>query len=117
MFELDSPSEVTEDLDYDIDAFAITLLANMTNRGDSDSDSYLHSRDCSSLATEGKYVWGKITPNMKCMMLKGRNSINRPNDRFNSSKTNHSNYKTIKLPSFNGNISLKLTYMNYQMSY
>ena len=44
-FEIDSPSAVAEDLDYDIAPSAITLLANMTNRVNSDnclpSDDYL----------------------------------------------------------------------------
>lgn len=51
-FAMDSPSEVTEDTDYDIDASATTLLANMTNRGNANSDSYLPSEDYSSLSAE-----------------------------------------------------------------
>ena len=41
-FEIDSPSEVVEDLDYDVDASSSTLLANMNNCGNSNSDIYLH---------------------------------------------------------------------------
>ena len=44
-FELDSPSEVTEDPDYDIDASETTLLANMNKRGNSNPESYLPSVD------------------------------------------------------------------------
>ena len=40
-FEPDSLSEVIEDLDYSMDAFTTTLLANMNNRGNSNSNSYL----------------------------------------------------------------------------
>ena len=39
-FVIDLPSEVTEDEDYDIDASAITLFANMTNRGKPNTDNY-----------------------------------------------------------------------------
>ena len=48
-FAIDSPLEVTEDADYDIDAHATTLLANMTNCGNVNPDSHLPSEDCSSL--------------------------------------------------------------------
>ena len=48
-FELDSPSKVIEDLDYDVDASEPTLLAKMTNRGNSKIDSYLPSEYYSSL--------------------------------------------------------------------
>ena len=40
-FDQDSPSEVTEDFDYNIDVSATTLLANMTNRQTPNSNSYL----------------------------------------------------------------------------
>ena len=44
-FELDSPSDAIEDLDCDADASATMLLADMNNRGNSNSDSYLLSED------------------------------------------------------------------------
>ena len=47
-------SEVTEDLDYDVDVSATTLLANMTNRSNSNSKGYLPSEDCALLTTEEK---------------------------------------------------------------
>ena len=39
---------------------------------------------------------------MKSIILKGINSNNRPNNRFNSNDHNNSSFKTIKLPSYNG---------------
>ena len=47
-FVLDSPSDVTEDVDYDIDFSPTTLLENMNNRGNPKPDSYFPSDDCSS---------------------------------------------------------------------
>ena len=85
-FELDSHSEVTEDSYYDVDASTTTLLANMTNRGYSNSDRYLPSEDYSSLTPEEKYLWRKLTPSMTSTILKGRNSNNMPNERFHSNK-------------------------------
>jgi hypothetical protein len=95
-FAMDSPSEVTEDTDYDIDASATTLLANMTNRGNANSDSYLPSEDYSSLSAEERDLWRKIPPSMKSIILKGRNSGNRPSDKFNSNNSNDHSYKSIK---------------------
>ena len=54
-FDIDSPSAVTEDLDYDVDAPATILLGNMTNRGN--SDNYLPSDDYSLLLPEEKDAW------------------------------------------------------------
>ena len=51
-FKQVSTSEVTEDLDYDIDASATTLLANMNNRGNYNSNSYLPSEDYALLTPE-----------------------------------------------------------------
>ena len=73
----------------------------MTNRGNSNSDRYLPSDDSSSLTPEEKDIWRKLTPNMKSIILKGRNSNNRPNNRFNSNKHNDSSYENIKPPSYN----------------
>lgn len=95
-FAMDSPSEVTEDTDYDIDASAITLLANMTNRVNANSDSYLPSEDYSSLSAEERDLWKKIQSSMKSIILKGRNSGNRPSGRFNSNNSNNHSYKSIK---------------------
>ena len=100
-FEIDSPSEVTEYLDYDLDASATAALANMTNRGNSNSDSYLPTEDHSSLTLEEKDLWRKITSNAKSTILKGKNSNNRTNNRFNSNKHNNSSYENIKDPSYN----------------
>ena len=71
----------------------------MTNRGNCNSDSYLRSDDYYSLTLEEKYLWRKLTPNMKSAILKDRNSNNRPNNSLNSNKSNNSSYKTIKIPS------------------
>ena len=49
---------------------------------------------------------------MKSIRLKGRNIKNKPNNRFNSNKSNNYTYKTIKHPPYNGQISLNLTLMN-----
>ena len=73
-FEIDSPSEVTEALDYDVHASATTLLANMTNRGDSKSNVYLPSEYYALLSPEEKYLWVKFTSDMKHVTLKGKNS-------------------------------------------
>ena len=51
-FVIDSPSEVTEDSGYDIDASSNTLLENTTNRGNYNPDNYLPSEDDSSLTPE-----------------------------------------------------------------
>ena len=40
---IDLLSMVTEDVDYEIDISATTLLENMTNRGNCNPDSYLPS--------------------------------------------------------------------------
>ena len=76
-FTIDSPSEV-EDVDYDIDASATTLSENLTNRGKSNYDSYLTSEDYSPLTTEESCLRRKLPPSMKSVILKGRNSNNRP---------------------------------------
>ena len=86
---------------YDIDASAITLLENMTNSGNSNSDSYLPSHDYSYLTPEEIYLLSKISPNMKSIILKGINSNNRPNNRFNSNTHNNPSWKTVKPPSYN----------------
>ena len=65
----------------------------MTNRGYSNSDSYLPSENYSYLPPEEKEIWRKLMPNMKSVILKGVNSSNRPNDRFNSNESNDSSYK------------------------
>ena len=95
-FEIDSLSEFTEDLDYDIDTSAKPLLENMTNSGNSNSDSYLPSEHCSSLTPEERDSWIKLPPNMKSEIIKGTNRKNRPNNRFNSDKSNNPSHKTIK---------------------
>ena len=99
-------------MNYDIDASATTLLESLINLGNSNSDSYLPSEVHSSLTPEGKDLWRKLPPNVKSAILKGRNSKNRHNDRFNSNKSNNSSYKIIKPPSTMKKISLKLTFMN-----
>ena len=38
---------------------------------------------------------------MKCIILKSRNSKNRPNNMFNSNESNNPSYKTVKPPSHN----------------
>ena len=111
-FVMDSPSEVTEDTDYDIDASATTLLANMTNRGNANSDSYSPSEDYSSLSAEERHLRRKIPPSMKSIILKGRNSGNRPSGRFNSNNSNNHSHKALNLYLFVGNLSLKLTSLN-----
>ena len=73
----------------------------MTNRGNSNSDSYLPSDDYYSLTPEERDLWRKIPPNMKSIILKGRNSNNRPNDRFNNNEYNNPSYITIKPSSCN----------------
>ena len=50
--EIDSPSEVTEDLDCDTDTSATNSLENMTNRGNSNSNSYFTSYDYALLTPE-----------------------------------------------------------------
>ena len=92
---------VTKDVDCDVDASATTLLAKMTNRGNSKSDSYLPSEDYSSLTPEERELWRKIPPNMKSIILKGRIRNNIPNSRFNINKSNNTSYKTVKHPSYN----------------
>ena len=101
-FELDLPSRVTEDFDYDIDASTTTLLSNVTNVINPNSDRYLHPEDYASLTPETKDLWKKLTPDMKAIILKGRNNINRSNNRSSSNKSNNFSYKTVKPPSCNG---------------
>ena len=100
-FVIDSPSTVTEYVDYEVGASATTLLEKMTNRGNSNPGSYLHSEDFSSLNTEERYLWRKITPNMKSIILKGRNINNRTNNRFNSNTFNNPSCKNDKPPFHN----------------
>ena len=59
------------------------------------------SEDFSSLTPEERDSWRKILLNMKSIILKGSDSNSKPNNRFNSNKTNNSSYKTIKPPSYN----------------
>ena len=101
-FAIDLPSEVNEDVDYDIDASATTLLKNITNRANPNPDSYFPFEDYSSLTPEERDLWRKIPPNMKSIILKGRNSDSRPSSRFNSNKYNNPSYKTVNPPSYNG---------------
>jgi hypothetical protein len=111
-FVMDSPSEVTEDTDYDIDASATTLLANMTNRGNANSDSYLPSEDYSSLSAEERDLWRKIPPSMKSIILKGRNSaIGLAVDSIAITLIIIV-IKALNLYLFVGNLSLKLTSLN-----
>ena len=56
-FETDSPSEVTEDLEYDADASSTTLLAIMTNRGNYNSNIYLPSEAHALLTPKEKDLW------------------------------------------------------------
>ena len=71
----------------------------MTNRGDSNPDSYFPSEDCTSLTPEAKDLWRKLPPEMKAMILKGRNISNRSNNRSSSNNFNSSSNKTVKPPS------------------
>ena len=100
-FEIYSPSEVTGDLEYDIDESATNLLENVINRGNHNSDSYLPLEYYYSLTPKERDSWRKLPLNMKSIILKGRNSNNRPNNRSNSNKSNNLSYKNIKPPSFN----------------
>ena len=68
----------------------------MTNRGNYNPDSCLPSKNDSSLTFEERDLWSKIPPNMKFIMLKDRNSNNRPNNRFNNNESNNPSYKTVK---------------------
>ena len=43
----------------------------------------------------------KIPPNMKSILLRGINSNNRPNNRFNSNEYDNPSYKTVKPSSYN----------------
>ena len=60
-FAIYSPSDVTEDVDYDIDASASTFFfRKMTTRSNSNSDSYMPSEDYSSLTPEKRCLWRKF---------------------------------------------------------
>ena len=100
-FEIDSLSEVAKDLDYDRDASSTTLLVNMTSN--SNSNRHLTSEDYALLTPEENNLWVKLTPNMKHVILKGRNSKNKPNNRFRNNKFNNPSYRTIKPPSCKSN--------------
>ena len=67
-----------------MDSSATTLLSKMNNRGKHKFDRCLPSEDYSHLTPEEKDLWRKLMSNMKSIILKGRNSKNRPNDKFNS---------------------------------
>ena len=83
-FAINSPSTVTEDVHYAFDDSVTTLLANVTNRVNSNSDSHLYSKDYSSLTPEERCLWRKIQPKMKSTILKGIDSDNRPTVKFTS---------------------------------
>ena len=85
-------------MDYDIDASATTSLVSVTNRVNSKSDRCLPSQGYSFLTPEERDLLRKIPPNVKSAILKGRNSKNRNNNRFDSTKSNNPSYKIIKLP-------------------
>ena len=78
--------------DYNIDASATTLLANMTNLETPNSNSYLPLEDYNSLTSDAKELWRKLNNDMRSILLKGRNAttnsdINSVN-RFNKTKSN-----------------------------
>ena len=77
------------------------MLANITDRGNSNPDSYFPSEDYSSSTRKERDLWRKILPNMKSILLKVKNSNNRPNNGFNSNKSNNPSHKTVKPPSYN----------------
>ena len=99
VFEIDSLSEVTEDLYYDTDASATTLLANTTNRDNFNSKSCLPSEHCAFITTEEKDSWDKLTPNTKSAMLKGKISNRKPKNRSNDNGFNNPSHGTITLTS------------------
>ena len=99
--------EVTEDLDYSIDTSATTSLANMANRCNFNPGSCLLSEYHTCLTTEAKNVWQKLHSDMKAVILKGRNSRNRSNDRYNSNESNNFSHESVKPSSFNGKPSTK----------
>ena len=53
-FHQDLPAEVAEDFEYDIDATASALLANITNMNTPNTNSYLPSEDFNSLTPQAK---------------------------------------------------------------
>ena len=53
-FELCSPSLITKDLDYYIDASVTTSLENLSDHDNSNAERYLHSKDHTSLTPEAK---------------------------------------------------------------
>ena len=69
-FHRDSPSEITKDLEYDADASASTLLANLTNRNVPNSNSYLPSEDVNSLTPQAKDVWRTLPNYLNAVLVK-----------------------------------------------
>ena len=55
----DSPSEVTEYFDYNIDTSATKLIANMTNQETPNSNACLPLEDCNLLILDVKELWRK----------------------------------------------------------
>ena len=100
-FHQDSPSEVTEDFEYDIDAPVSTLLANLTNRNNPNSNSYLPSEDFNSLTPQAKEAWRTLPNDLKAVLIKGRNSNpSKPSSNNSTNNSSNSSYKPVKPPSY-----------------
>ena len=100
-FNQDSPSEITEDIEYNIDASASTLLASVTNRSNYSLNSYLSPEDFNSLNPQAKDAWHSLPNNLKAMIIKNRSNSNRTDSQSKTPNNfNKSNYRTAKPPSY-----------------
>ena len=60
----------------------------MVIRNNPNFNSYLPQEDHVSFTPEAKYLWIKLIPDVKAIMLEGRDKINRSNNMSNSNKYN-----------------------------
>ena len=102
-FYPDSEYRVKDDAEYDINASAATLLANLSNRSVGNSASCIPSADYRLLTPEAKVLWGMLPNDMKAVILKGRdNNINSYSDcnkdNFNNAKPRFNQCETVKPP-------------------
>ena len=66
----DSVSDFTEEnIDYNIDASASTLLLNMVNKN---PNAYTSKEEFSALSPEARRIWSKIPPDMRAIILQSR---------------------------------------------
>ena len=106
-FYKDSPSEVTEECNFNADSLASLLLVNMTET----NISFLLPEDFKRLTCEHRELRGKIPRDMKSVMLNSKGSeanLVSSCSKGNSNNNSKSSYKNLNLLLIAMNQSLEL---------